>query len=164
MAGALELMRNERFTEALACIRDLPTGSGGDPDALLLEATLLAQSGELVAAEDACQRLLAIDELNAGAHYMLALCRENSADPAGAADHDRVAVYLDPSFAMPRLHLGLLARRAGDAEAARQELGRALILLRSEDASRLLLFGGGFNREALIALCGSALRDCGGQP
>jgi len=108
--------------------------------------------------------LLMVDELNAGAHYVLALCRENSADRAGAAEHDRVAVYLDPTFAMPRLHLGLLARHAGDRDTARRELEQALLLLRSEDPSRLLLFGGGFNREALIVLCRSALRDCGGQP
>jgi len=164
MAGALDLLRNERFTEALAYVRDLPPGSGRDPDALLLEAMLLAHGGDLVAAEDTCGRLLMVDELNAGAHYVLALCRENSADRAGAAEHDRVAVYLDPTFAMPRLHLGLLARHAGDRNTARRELEQALLLLRSEDPSRLLLFGGGFNREALIVLCRSALRDCGGQP
>ena len=62
---------------------------------------------------------------------------------------------------MPRLHLGLLARRADDHRSARRELGWALILLRREDASRLLLFGGGFNRDALMALCELALRACG---
>jgi chemotaxis protein methyltransferase CheR len=31
------------------------------------------------------------------------------------------------------------------------------VLLRHEDASRLILFGGGFSREALIALCGAEL-------
>jgi FixJ family two-component response regulator len=63
----------------------------------------------------------------------------------------------DPAFAMPRLHLILLARRAGDREAQRRELG----LLQREDASRLLLFGGGFGRDALIALCRAELRACG---
>ena len=117
-----------------------------------------------MAAEDACLRLLLIDELNAGAHYVLALCREHSGCHARAREHDRVAAYLDPAFAMPRLHLGLLARRADDADGARRELAQALILLQREDASRLLLFGGGFNREALLTLCRSALRDCGGRP
>ena len=35
-------------------------------------------AAQLAAAEDACQRLLPIDELNAGAHYVLALCREHA--------------------------------------------------------------------------------------
>ena len=75
-----------------------------------------------------------------------------------------MAVYLDPAFAMPRLHLGLMARRAADRDGARRELAQALVLLKREDASRLLLFGGGFSRDALIALCRSALRDSGGRP
>jgi chemotaxis protein methyltransferase CheR len=164
LGPALDLMRKERFSEALTSIRDLPPESSGDADALLIEAMLLAHSGGFAAAEAVCRRLLLIDELNAGARYALALCRESQGDRVGAAEHDRVAVYLDPSFAMPRLHLGLLARHVDDREAARRELGQALILLKREEASRLLLFAGGFNREALIALCRSALRDCGGQP
>jgi chemotaxis protein methyltransferase CheR len=159
---ALEMLRQERFADALAHVRDLPA-EARDPDALLLEAMLLAHSGSLAAAETTCQALLAADELNAGAHYIVALCREGMGDRDGAIEHDRVAVYLDPAFAMPRLHLGLLARRIGDRDTARRELGQAMVLLRQEDASRLLLFGGGFNRSALITLCGSALRDCGGQ-
>ena len=164
LAPALDLLRKERFAEALDHVRSGPPASEKDPDVLLLEATLLAHSGQLVAAEDTCLRLLLIDELNAGAHYLLALCREHSGHRERAGEHDRVAAYLDPSFAMPRLHLGLLARRAGDRAAARRELALALALLRREDASRLLLFGGGFGREALMALCESSLKECGARP
>jgi chemotaxis protein methyltransferase CheR len=164
MLGALDLLRRERFTEALAYVRELPRDLRRNPDVLLLEAMLLAHNGDLVSAQEACRNLLDIDEFNAGAHYIMALCRENAQDLAGAAEHDRIALYLDPGFAMPRLHLGLLARRGGDRDTARRDLGQALHLLRSEDASRLLLFGGGFNRQALLVLCESALRDCGGQP
>jgi chemotaxis protein methyltransferase CheR len=161
---ALDLMRTERFTEALTSVRSLPPESGGDPDALLLEAMLLAHGGEFPAAEAVCQRLLRVDDLNAGAHYALALCRDSVGDRNGAAEHDRVATYLDPAFAMPRLHLGLIARHLGDRAGARLELGKALSLLKHEEASRLLLFAGGFSRDALIALCRSALQDCGRRP
>jgi chemotaxis protein methyltransferase CheR len=65
---------------------------------------------------------------------------------------------------MPRLHLGLLARRVGDDAAARLEFEQALLLLQREDASRLLLFGGGFGRQALIDLCRAELIACGGRP
>jgi len=164
LGPALDLMRRERFTEALSSVRHLPAESEHDPDALLLQAMLLAHGGAFSDAEGVCRRLLAIDELNAGAHYALALCREGVADRDGAAEHDRVAVYLDPAFAMPRLHLGLLARHAGDRGGARRELAQALVLLKREEASRVLLFAGGFNREALIMLCRSALLACGGQP
>jgi chemotaxis protein methyltransferase CheR len=164
IAPALDLLRQERFVEALDLVRAGPKGADIDPDILLLEATLLVHSGQVTASEEACLRLLQIDELNAGAHYVLALCREHSGHRDRAREHDRVATYLDPAFAMPRLHLGLLARRDGDRETQRRELAQALVLLRREDASRILLFGGGFRREALIAMCESALRDNGGRP
>jgi chemotaxis protein methyltransferase CheR len=162
-APALDLLRKERFAEALDYVRTGPSQAGRDPDVLLLEATLLSHSGQHAAAEQRCAQLLAIDELNAGAHYVLALCREHAGDRDAAAEHDRVAAYLDPAFAMPRLHLGLLARRAGDRDATRREFAQALMLLKGEDASRLLLFGGGFHRDGLIALCESSLRETGGR-
>ena len=158
LGHALELLGRERFAEALELVHGLPPESAQDPDVLLLHAVLLVHGGRLVQAEDASRRLLAIDELNAGAHYVLALCCEATGDTRGAVDQDQVAAYLDPGFAMPRLHLGLLARRAGDRDTSRREFEQARTLLLREDASRLLLFGGGFGREALLALCEAELQ------
>lgn len=159
---ALELLRKERFAEALAIVDALPPESSRDADVLLLRATLLTHGGRLGEAEATCRRLLEIDEFNAGAHYLLALCREGAGDLAGARHHDQVAAYLEPGFAMPRLHLGLLERRTGQRESAGRELAQALVLLQREDASRVLLFGGGFPRETLITLCQSELSRCRG--
>jgi chemotaxis protein methyltransferase CheR len=105
---------------------------------------------------------LRLDDLNAGAHYLLALCFERRGETEQAIEHDRTAVYLDAGFAMPHLHLGLMARRRRDTQAARHELGKALLLLEREDESRLLLFGGGFSRGALLALCRSELSNLKG--
>jgi chemotaxis protein methyltransferase CheR len=159
-----DLLREERFTEALDTMQRLPPEAGRDPDVLLLRAALLTHRGQFAEAEEACERLLDVDELSAGAHYLLALCREGVRDLTGAENHDQVAIYLDPGFAMPHLHLGLLGRRAGDRTAAQNELERALLLLQREDVSRLLLFGGGFNRETLVELCRTELLACGGKP
>jgi chemotaxis protein methyltransferase CheR len=163
LAIVLGLLKEERYLEALEVLGTLPSEFARTADALLLRAVLMTHSGELDASEQVCRELLAIDELNAGAHYLLALCREGVRDRQGAIDHDQVAAYLDPEFAMPRLHLGLLARRAGDHLVARRELGQALILLQREDVSRLLLFGGGFNRETLVKLCRAELAMSGGK-
>ena len=160
----LELLRQERFAEALGLIRALPSEAVDDPDVRMLEAVLLAHSGKLADAEEACLRLLQTDELNAGAHYVLALCCAGSGDGRRAVEHAQIAAHLDPAFAMPRLQLGLLARRAGEQAQARRELSHALALLHREDASRLLFFGGGFNRDALVDLCRAELVAAGGQP
>ena len=159
----LELLRQERFGEALGLVRSFTPEAAADPDIRLLEAVLLVHSGQLDQAEQACVALLQLDELNAGAHYVIALCCERAGDLRGAVEHDQIAAYLDPGFAMPRLHLGLMARRTGDKADARRELGQAFDLLQREDASRLLFFGGGFSRDALIALCRDALVACGGR-
>jgi chemotaxis protein methyltransferase CheR len=158
----MDLLNKERFSDALDLLRCLPVESEQDPDVLLLRAALLTHRGDLSAAETVCAQLLSQDELNSGAHYLLALCRESAGDRQRALDHHRSAIYLDPGFAMPRLHLGLMARRDGDREGAIRELRQALVLLKCEDASRLLLFGGGFGREALIALCRAELSSAGG--
>lgn len=154
----LEAMRQERFSDALALLSNLPP----EPDSLLLRAALLINAGKRAEAEAACERLLTIDELNAGAHYVMALCREHAGDLPGAKERDRTAIYLDASFAMPHLHLGLVAARSGDLATARHEHAQAALLLAREDASRVLLFGGGFSREALLALCRSEFAAAGG--
>jgi chemotaxis protein methyltransferase CheR len=143
-------------------LQALPADSRKDNDAQLLRAVLLTNRGELIEAEAVCRQILSADDLHAGAHYLMALCREHAGDRRAALEHDQAAAYLDVGFAMPHLHLGLLARRSGEHEPARTELERALALLVREDASRILLYGGGFSREALIELCRAELRTCGG--
>lgn len=153
---AMELLRQERFAEALALVRELPPESATDPDVRMLTAVLLANSLSLDDAESVCREMLAADDLNAGAHYVMALCREHAGDLPGALAHDQTAVYLDAGFAMPCLHMGLIAKRMGERGTGERHLARALALLKREDAARILLFGGGFTREALIRLCQAA--------
>jgi chemotaxis protein methyltransferase CheR len=158
VSDALGLLKEERFSQALERLAREPEGpSAPSPEVQLLRAVLLTNEGKLSESEAACRTLLQQDELNAGARYVLALCREHAGDFAGAAEHDETAAYLDPTFSMPRLHRGLLARRTGQLERAREEFERALELLEREDPSRLLLFGGGFGREALVRACRAEL-------
>jgi chemotaxis protein methyltransferase CheR len=157
-----QTVQSADYEKALELLAPEPVESAAGVDVLLLQAILLVNQSRAEQAEAICREILGHDDLNAAAHYLMAICRENVGDRAGAADHDQYALYLDPSFAMPRLHLGLMARRAGEWDAARRELGVALLLLAREDASRILLLGGGFTREGLVTLCRAELRACGG--
>ena len=161
-APAIKLLREERFAEAIELLRGLPPGPKADQDVQLLLAVLLTNRGDLSEAERVCLHLLNLDELNAGAHYLMALCREHAADRDSAKRHDQAAIYLDSAFAMPHLHQGLIAKRSADLETAKRELGHALTLLAREDPARILLFGGGFSREALSEICRAELRACEG--
>ena len=159
---ALSCLHKEQFEQSLALIEKLPQQHADDPDVLLLKAISLSQSGALAAAQEVCRQLLARDEFHAGAHYVLALCREEGGDYPAALAHYRSAAYLDPVFALARLHIGVLERRMAELEAARRDLSQALSLLQHEDPARLLLFGGGFPRNALIDLCRAELAALGG--
>lgn len=155
------LLREERHAEALALAAQLAERHPRDPQPRLHHALLLAQQGRLDEALRDCERLLALAPgaaQRAAAHYVQALCLEARGDRAGAALRYRQAARLDTGFAMPRLRLGLLARRAGDAALMREELRTAAELLRREDEQRLLLFGGGFGRATLLSLCEDELR------
>jgi chemotaxis protein methyltransferase CheR len=162
LSWTLELLRQEGFREALETVRGLPADSAADRDVQLLRAVLLTNCGEVPEAEAICRQLLAEDNLNAGARYLAALCREHLGDPAGAMEQDRAAIYLDPTFAMPHLHLGLLTKRSGNLPTARREMEQAAALLPREDGSRILLLGGGFSRKALLDFSLAELQVCGG--
>lgn len=153
LAPVLELVRQDRLQEAHAALDALPAPARLDRDVRLLRAVVLTNRGLLAEAEAECVALLADDGLHAGARYLRALCREHQGDLAGAAEEDRAAAHLDPTFAMPRLHLALLARRRGAIAEAARDLAHAEDLLEREEPARILLFGGGFTRDALLAMC-----------
>ena len=156
--GILTLIHQERFAEALAESERIDRA---DPRALLVHGVLLAQAGRLSDAEMEVRALLDANGLDADAHHLLGVCLEGGAAVDVAIGHYRLAAYLDPGFAMPRLRLGLLARRRGDHRTAAAELDRALHLLRDERDDRIVLFGGGFGRIALTTLCRTELGAAG---
>jgi len=152
----LDFTKRGRFLEALEA---MPESDGGPDDTLLLRAVLLANLGCIGEAEAVCNRILGLDRQNAGPHYVLALCREYAGDPQSAIVEDTSAINLDAGFAMPWLHLGLLARRDGHPAQARRHFEQALALLPHEHYSRVLFFSGGLGREGLTQLCRSSLRS-----
>jgi len=122
----------------------------------------LLGAGDLDAAERCCVPLLDARDPPAEAYIVLALIAEHRGDRARAIEHHRAAVYLDPDVAVSHLHLGRIQRQEGRIAEARHELGQALELLRREPSSRLVLFGGGFGRDGLVALCRAELASLGG--
>ncbi len=152
--GLLELWRQERFGDVLAAIEQR---GGDDPEVAVMRAAACAQCGRIEDAERACEQLIAGRTAPAAGHFILALCCEAAGDVSGAVEHQRVAIGLDPGFALAHMRLGVLARRRNDRALATRELGEAAVLLDDEDERRIILFGGGFQRDALIALCRSEL-------
>jgi chemotaxis protein methyltransferase CheR len=167
LATALELFKAERFIEAMALLEPMRKSVPIAPDVELLAAVICSNQGLFDEAERICQRLIQAGDggdRGAAAHYLLGLCFEHAGNRGRAMDHHRSAIRLDPSFSMPHLHLGLLARRAGDIETARSEMRLAAGLVSCERQDRIVLFGGGFHRKALLELCRAELCAVGDAP
>jgi chemotaxis protein methyltransferase CheR len=147
----LGLMRDDRFAEAL--------DAAGSADSLT-RGVLLAQLGRVDEARDTANRLLHAGGPQADAHHLLGVCHELDCADRAVGQY-RLAAYLDPQFAMPRLRMGLLARRRGDDRGAADHLSAALELLTGESDERIVLFGGGFGRLAMTTLCRTELDACG---
>jgi chemotaxis protein methyltransferase CheR len=161
-AAALALGQSHelaRLGDLSGALEALPLAGLGDPDALLLQAVLLANLGRPAQAMDACAELLRRGAQGPAAHYVAALCREHEHDLDGAAEEDRQAIQLDAGFAMPWLHLGLMAQHSGSLSQARSCFDKALALLPQEEASRVLLFSGGLGRDGLAQVCRGGLRE-----
>ena len=158
--GAIGLLHADRFADALDLITAWLPGRPKPRDALL-HGVLLVQTGRLDEAMVVARRLVENEGLNADAHQLLGLCLEGGHSVDDAIAQYRLAAYLDPAFAQPRLRLGQLARRRGEDRPAAADLEHALGLLAFEQAERITLFGGGFGRMALAMLCRSELDACG---
>lgn len=157
-----DLVSLERFDQALEALALLSPAEQEAAGVVILRAVARLGIGDVDAAAADCNRLLAGGEGSVEAHVVLALVAEHRGDRRGAIEHHRAALYLDPEFALAHLHLGRIQRREGRLDEARHALGQALELLVREETSRLLLFGGGFSRAGLVALCRTELATLGG--
>lgn len=158
---ALELLRSERFRAALETIGqiDLPTTavrSAWDREVVLTRAVLLTHTGDATTAAADAHRLLVLDpDSTAEAHAVLATCREAEGVLSPALSHWRAAVATDPAFGIAHLRAGMLLRQTGRSWEAEDAYRRAATALPGETDRRILLFGGGFGRDALLSLCRS---------
>ncbi len=156
-----KLVAVEHFDRALDVLAKLAP-EGEDARAEVLRAVAYLGIGDVDAAERCSVRLIASSDPPPEAHVVLAFIAESRGDRDKAIEHHRAAVYLDPDLALSHLHLGRIQRRAGRIAEARHELSQALELLPRESTARLVLFGGGFGRDGLLALCRSELASLGG--
>jgi len=163
-APVLQLIAAEQFDRALELLEKLPPPLAHSATATLIATTILCGQGRRAASQQAAQRLLDGGHHVAEAHFLLGLSYEHQGDLERAQKSQREAIRSAPRFAMAHLHVGILLRRAGQRQQARAALRQALEFLAHEPSERILLFGGGFQREALLSLCRAELRGVGGEP
>lgn len=158
LAKVEDLLRRERFAEALDELEnhtDVQADTAFSGAGMALRSAMLhVYSNRTQAAATILDALVNEETISAEVHYAMALCHEAEARFQDAFYHHGLAANLDPTFAMPWLHLGLLNRRMGHASAARRQLLQARALLAVETPERVLWFGGGSSRAHLLDACG----------
>lgn len=97
------------------------------------DALLAADAGDLAAAIEIVESLLATDPLVADAHFVRGLVELETGDPGAAASSLRRSLYLDPGFGLAAFELGRAHDARGDSRAARRAYERALRTLDPED-------------------------------
>jgi len=161
LAAALAAVRaelaREDYVGALRGLDALPPAHAAEPDAQLLRAIALTESGDSERAREVAATLLDVPRCAASGSYLLAVCCESVGDLAGAARHAMRATEIEPAMAMAHLRLALIARRRGEREQAKDELVRAIDTLKTEPAERLALHAGGLGRDALVRLARAEL-------
>lgn len=161
LAPVLAAFRAEQYGKASEELARLPLEVRNGSGAQLLEATILTCSKDR-AAESALKSLLARDDLNPDAHYLMGLWEESMGHLDVARTHQRAAIYLDPTFGFAHMQCARLAVRTGDNSAALRAFRAAADLLVHEKDIRILLFGAGFARETHVRICCQELLALGG--
>jgi len=157
MQEFLTRVAEERFAEALEWL----DGQSTNPELRLVRAVTLTNLGRFEEAAMECTALLQQDDVQAAAHYLFGVCREQAGALTEAEEHMARAAFLDPTFPMAHVHRGWMARRRGDDRMAEQAFRLARQALLIEDEQRLTVFGGGFSRESLRMLCENELQRLG---
>jgi chemotaxis protein methyltransferase CheR len=137
-AVAESLYQEGRYAEAAEMlVTALGDGALESPVFSLL-ARALANQGRLADALGWCDRWIAVDKLDAAAHYLRAIILLEQGDAGEARLSLQHAVYLDADFVLAHFALGNLARGRGKMNEAHKHFGNAQRLLRKHPPNDLL--------------------------
>ncbi|MBI4346083.1 MAG: hypothetical protein HY553_04470 [Elusimicrobia bacterium] len=126
---------------------------GADP---LDRVGRLVEEGRAEDARALCAEWAAARPLDPRAHYWLGLIGYE--DPAGAAEHFKRVLYLDPEHLLARLHLARCAQRLGKAREAAREFGVLGRLAARRDPDEVVDPQEGVTCGLLAALCRKQLQ------
>lgn len=127
-------------------------------------ARALADEGKLVDALVWCDRLIAADKLNPGAHYLRASILHEQGNLDEAVQSHKRALYLDPDFVLAYFALGNLARNQGNLREADRHFERALALTRAQRLDTILPESDGITAGRLAEIIAGLRNGCMNNP
>ncbi len=125
--SARSLYEQGRYAEAVENLTE--TAEHAEAEDVSLLARCLANLGNLEAALECCDRWIAGDKLNANAHYLRAVIRQEQGAGDEAVASLRCALYLDPDMVLAHFALCNIASERGNTDEAEKHKINALRLL-----------------------------------
>ena len=125
---AVELLQQNRSSEAVQTIAGFCKQNPGDAEALLICAIARSKTGDLANAEQDCRQAIIIAPGNAGGHLILGEILQAQGKLQHAATAYLEALNKNPQFPQALNNLGSLQRITGHLDEAEQYFKRALSL------------------------------------
>jgi chemotaxis protein methyltransferase CheR len=128
-AVAASFHEQGRYAEAADTLLASFAGHTPEPQAFSLLTRALANQGRLADALTWCDRWIAVDTLDAAAHYLRAVVLLEHGHEDEARRSLQRTLYLDPKFVLAHFSLGSLARGRGKHDEANKHFVNTLHLL-----------------------------------
>jgi chemotaxis protein methyltransferase CheR len=142
--------------------RDTEPAAARSAQALISQARAFANQGRLAEALELCDGALALDKLDAPAHYLKGAILQEQGLMEAAEAAIRSALYLDADFVLAHFALGNLAHRAHRSDEAKRCYKNAGALLSLSDAARIVPETEGLTAGRLKEIIASTLNMLGG--
>ncbi|BCR03128.1 protein-glutamate O-methyltransferase [Desulfuromonas versatilis] len=146
---AAELLRQGCYEQAAQLAHSL-LGEPRKPAAMALLSRIRANQGRLAEAADWCEKLLALDRLQAEFHYLQGTILLEQGQPEQAAAALERALYLDRDFVLAHFTLAHLWEKLGRRTRARKHLENARSLLQAKPATEPLPGADGLTAGRLL--------------
>ncbi len=118
-----------------------------------------ANEGKLGEALDWCEKGIALDKLNPGAHYLRATILQEQGKLEETILSLKKCLYLDPDFVLAHFALGNLFRRQGKRKESERHFGNALGLVKGLRKEELIGESEGISAGGLIEIIKSIMSE-----
>jgi chemotaxis protein methyltransferase CheR len=151
------------YSTAAEILQGALSRTADDARCLTLMARIRANQGALDEALAWCEKAIAAEKLEPGAHYLLGAILQEAGRPAEAAAALRRALYLDQDFVLAHFALGNLLAREGRRKESLRHFENALRALRTCPPQLPLAESEGITPERMAEIVQSAIQ-AGTQP
>jgi len=160
---ALELYKNQKYSETIKIILELPPEKQNALKVITLLTTAYANQGKLSSALECINQGIRENKLNPQLYYLKATILQEQNLIEDSIQSLKKTIYLDPKFIPAYFTLGLITHRDNRKQKSRQYFKNALKLLHEIDKEKIILESEGMTAGRLKEIILSIEREEDGE-